>query len=291
MKLSHYIYLWISLTLILAIEHWALGHFPGLSFLHHVQTNMHLLKGTNLSPDAGRPFSYALGWIGIITILLTNLYLFRKYFALFRGVGNLANWLNFHIFCGLLGPSCILFHCDFKVRGLVGISFWSMMVVALSGIIGRYIYVQILRQEKSSTSAADAWAKRLDDLRVKSAQPISDEAFIRLKSKALEFVGLPPLVDSTNITTTNKPLLGTLFNSLVGDARLIYNSPAVIPGMPPETTSCLIQYAIAERRVAFLEPFRRMLGYWHTFHLPFAFFMYIAAFIHIGAALMFGISN
>jgi cytochrome b561 len=46
---------------------------------------------------------------------------------------------------------------------------------------------------------------------------------------------------------------------------------------------------MAKRRIAFLEPFRRMLGYWHSFHLPFAFFMYVAAVIHIAAALMFGI--
>jgi hypothetical protein len=38
-----------------------------------------------------------------------------------------------------------------------------------------------------------------------------------------------------------------------------------------------------------LEPFRKMLGYWHSFHLPFALFMYIAAIIHIISALTFGI--
>src|SRR6185503_19373286 len=34
---------------------------------------------------------------------------------------------------------------SFKVGGLVSISFWSMVAVALSGVFGRYLYLQIPR--------------------------------------------------------------------------------------------------------------------------------------------------
>jgi hypothetical protein len=47
------------------------------------------------------------------------------------------------------------------------------------------------------------------------------------------------------------------------------------------------QYAKVVRQISFLEPFRRFMGYWHTFHLPFAIFMYVIAIIHIITALIF----
>ena len=44
-----------------------------------------------------------------------------------------------------LGPILVLFHTAFKFGGIVSISFWSMVAVFLSGIIGRFIYIQIPR--------------------------------------------------------------------------------------------------------------------------------------------------
>lgn len=39
----------------------------------------------------------------------------------------------------------ILFHTAFKFGGIVSVSFWSMIAVVVSGIIGRFIYIQIPR--------------------------------------------------------------------------------------------------------------------------------------------------
>ncbi len=60
-------------------------------------------------------------------------------------VGLLKYWLEFHIFLCTLGPLLVLFHTAYKFGGLVAISFWSMVAVFLSGIIGRFIYLQIPR--------------------------------------------------------------------------------------------------------------------------------------------------
>ena len=44
-----------------------------------------------------------------------------------------------------MGPLFVILHTSFKLNGNVAISFWSMISVALSGILGRYIYLQIPR--------------------------------------------------------------------------------------------------------------------------------------------------
>ena len=47
---------------------------------------------------------------------------------------------------GVTAPIIIAFHAAFKFRGIAGMAFWIMVAVALSGIVGRYLYAQIPRR-------------------------------------------------------------------------------------------------------------------------------------------------
>ena len=72
-------------------------------------------------------------------------YMARKRYRFMSRMGILKYWLEFHIFLCTLGPVLVLFHTAFKFGGLVAVSFWSMVAVFLSGIAGRFIYLQIPR--------------------------------------------------------------------------------------------------------------------------------------------------
>ncbi len=89
---------------------------------------------------------HGLGIVGSLLILLgVFTYMLRKRLRFFSRMGILKHWLEFHIFFCTLGPVLILFHTTFKFGGIVAVSFWSMVAVFLSGIVGRYIYLQIPR--------------------------------------------------------------------------------------------------------------------------------------------------
>lgn len=89
-------------------------------------------------------WGHGLGIIGSLFMLLNFLYSWRKRFEFNEKLGSLKGWLELHMFVGLFGPTLIIYHSVFKFNGLVAaISFFSMVIVVLSGIIGRYIYVQI----------------------------------------------------------------------------------------------------------------------------------------------------
>lgn len=83
---------------------------------------------------------HLFGIIGSLFMALLLLYSVRKRFKFARKWGHLNIWLNTHIFLGIVGPGFVLFHTGFKFNGIVAISFWSMVLVVLSGIIGKYIY-------------------------------------------------------------------------------------------------------------------------------------------------------
>lgn len=78
-------------------------------------------------------------------MLLMLVYSLQKRLSFFGKNRTLRPFLGFHIYMGVIGPLFIILHTSFKVQGLVAISFWSMIAVALSGYFGRYLYRQIPR--------------------------------------------------------------------------------------------------------------------------------------------------
>jgi hypothetical protein len=90
---------------------------------------------------------HGLGIVGTLMMLFgVAMYMIRKRWKRVRRWGLVKHWLEFHIFLCTVGPMLILFHTSFKFGGLVSVSFWSMVAVFLSGIIGRFIYIQIPRR-------------------------------------------------------------------------------------------------------------------------------------------------
>ena len=86
-----------------------------------------------------------LGILGSLFMVLLLGYSLRKRLRFIWKWGNANDWLEVHIFLGISGPVLVLLHTVFRFSGLVGISFWSMVFVVASGIVGRYIYQSIPR--------------------------------------------------------------------------------------------------------------------------------------------------
>ncbi len=91
-------------------------------------------------------WGHGFGIIGTAMMILgVSIYMIRKRVKWFFNFGFLKHWLEFHIFLCTVGPMLVLYHTAFKFGGIVSVSFWSMVVVVASGVIGRYIYIQIPR--------------------------------------------------------------------------------------------------------------------------------------------------
>jgi hypothetical protein len=81
--------------------------------------------------------------------------------------GRMSNWLQFHIFTGLVGPFMVLLHTSWKFNGLAGATTLLTLIIVVSGFIGRYIYTRIPRTldgleiEGTLSEAALRQARRL----------------------------------------------------------------------------------------------------------------------------------
>ena len=70
-----------------------------------------------------------LGVSGVIAMLGTLPYALRKRWKRLSKVGAAKNWLEVHIFFGVVGPVLITFHTSFKFNGLISVGYWLMMTV------------------------------------------------------------------------------------------------------------------------------------------------------------------
>lgn len=290
MLLPSLVWLWLVITVWLGYEYLILnGYLPKspslLRWMH--QHRWFFSKQDKLSPEPGESLSWWLGWVGFGLICLTNIYIVRKKMAFRSGQKqDLSTWLDTHIFLGLLGPTLIVFHCNFKVRGLVAISFWSMIICFLSGVVGRYFYVQLLKDRASLKSALKfldrGFAATLRD----SAGGLDPSLLKEAKASAFFYAG-----GSEAMLKGELPVATVLFQSIVGDLRLLFGRPLMPVGLPPSVSRPLMEYALILRRFYAGKYFRKLMGYWHAFHKPFAIFMYVVTVIHIVAVLIFRVKT
>jgi hypothetical protein len=92
----------------------------------------------------GSDTGYALGVAGGSALLLVFLYPLRKRVRFMHAWGASKGWFMLHMACGIAAPFLILAHSKFHIGSInAGVALVSMLLVAASGIVGRFIYVRI----------------------------------------------------------------------------------------------------------------------------------------------------
>lgn len=93
---------------------------------------------------SGSVLGYNLGLAGGIAILVIFLYPLRKRVRVLRSWGATKGWFALHMLLGIAAPLLILVHSRFQIGSLnAGVALACMLLVASSGLVGRFIYVRI----------------------------------------------------------------------------------------------------------------------------------------------------
>src|ERR1700716_3902222 len=120
--------------------HWPLVWSLIIAIL--VAWGMHAHLERYITPQRG--FGYALGIVGGSLMLLLFTYSARKHFRWLAFLGPTVGWFRFHMLLGVAGPLCILYHSNFHLGATnSNVALISMLTVAGSGVMGRYIYSRI----------------------------------------------------------------------------------------------------------------------------------------------------
>jgi hypothetical protein len=214
-------------------------------------------------------------------------YMLRKRVRVFHKYGFLKHWLEFHIFLCTLGPILVLFHTAFKFGGIVAVSFWSMVAVVLSGVIGKFLYAQIPHTIQGQMVSFDELNSQNENL----SHQLRDEFHVPEKIlSAIESLSSIQRYKKVNLKT------GLIF--ITKDSFGIKNvikslrKELVISKMPKKERDTIIKTAksklIISRRIGLLHTMQKLFNYWHIVHLPFAVTMFIIMVVHIVVEIVFG---
>lgn len=231
---------------------------------------------------------HGLGIIGSTMMLLLLLYSVRKRFRVFRKLGKLSNWLHIHIFFGIIGPILVTLHTAFKFNGIVAVSFWSMVAVALSGFIGRYIYIQIPRNIHGNELSK----KEMDDL--------NEEFNAELREKygfTDEMIAEVDKIAKAGSRKANKELkaiFSLIEDDFTGafklrDLEREYTQQFQFPQKKMRALMKVTREKLKlEKRIQAWEALQNIFHYWHILHKPFAIIMLIIMVVHVTVAILFG---
>jgi hypothetical protein len=228
--------------------------------------------------SVGLPFGIA----GATMMTLMLLYSVRKRVSALRDLGPLARWLDIHIFLGIIGPLLIVLHSSFKVQGLVSLSFWSMVAVATSGLLGRYLYLQIPR---TRAGAELTLSELVEQDRALTERLRREFGFNEDRLRRLDALASPP----------ERPgLLKALSGLLVADLTLGRRLRALgrESGAPSPVYRSFMRIvsekAKLRQRIVLWDALHRLFHYWHVIHKPFAVIMYLFMIVHVAVASMTG---
>jgi hypothetical protein len=229
---------------------------------------------------------HGLGIIGSLFIIIgITTYMARKRYRSLSRLGLLKHWLEFHIFLCTLGPVLILFHTSFKFGGLVAISFWSMVAVFFSGIIGRYIYIQIPRSIEGRALNLNEVREIKSDMAgiIRNSYKLDEESYNTIMESVKNRVGI----------YYKNPVIVYLRNR-ADDRRSVQSVKAILrrnrlPKNDYKKLLALVKNDInLNRRIERLDTMQNLFKYWHVVHLPFALVMLIIMIIHVSVTIVFG---
>lgn len=230
---------------------------------------------------------HGYGIVGSILMIIGVLsYVIRKRSKRFARLGLLKHWLEFHIFLCTLGPLLVLFHTAFKFGGIVSISFWSMVAVVLSGVIGRYIYIQIPRSIDGTELNFEESRKLNFDLGFQLRQKhLLDgsileklESFSDNESSSINLVNMLPIM--LKGFWNDKKSLHEIKQSLKKNSISSKNIREVVK-------VCKRKLKL-NRRLSLLKTTQKLFSYWHIAHFPFAVLMLVIMVVHVIITLAFG---
>ena len=234
----------------------------------------------------GGRIGHKLGIVGSGMLVLLLIYSIRKRAKWMKNRGRLNLWLQFHIFLGVAGPILITFHSAFKLRGIVGISYWSMVIVALSGAVGRYLYAQIPRAISGKEKQSEEITSELEMINHRLAEVLPTTALEQVQKIA------------TFSETKNISAVRSLLTTFIDDIRWLSRKRKLQNILKSETSigdserSEILKLArsreVHSRQITLLRGSQELFKYWHILHIPLAQTMYLTMIIHIFVAVRMG---
>ena len=230
---------------------------------------------------------YALGIIGGSLMLILLMYPISKRIRFLTRLLPLRYWFGVHMMFGVLGPVMILFHSNFQLGSINStVALGCMLIVAASGIIGRYIYTRIHHGLYGSKIQMNELRSDLstEHQRLSGEQSISETLQRQLmdiekKHLATDTGIISSISNLKTLSSSSRAIREQLATQMKTHSSTAANGNA--------STRVIDQYFSSLRRITMFRLYERLFSLWHILHLPLFIMMIITAIIHIFAVHLY----
>lgn len=244
-------------------------------------------------PDYG--LGYALGIVGGTLMLLLLLYPLHKRWMIFGKWLKVRHLFRLHMIFGVLGPVLILLHSNFHLGSINGqVALFSMLIVVLSGFVGRYIYRKIHHGLYGSRAS-------FEDFQIESRETSQDLSLLLEKFPTIKehMAHLEQQIDSAPENFFPSMLFWTRmrlsaareYRSFKKQLERGLDIETVEKGWErkqirarrSEARSLLVTHKKALIHMLEIRFYERIFSLWHILHLPLFIMMVITGFAHVYA--------
>jgi hypothetical protein len=247
----------------------------------------------------GDDVGYYVGMVGGILMLLLLLYPLRKHVAAFRNWGKVKGWFAVHMVLGITGPILVLAHSTFHMHSTnASVALVCMLVVAGSGIVGRFFYTKVHRGlygEKATLQELQA------DAGLESAEVRSRLHFAPGVEQRLADFQRFALGERRGFAAQAGRFLTLGWHrfqvrrACARELRATLRSVAQERGWEPDkyrrrlraAQDLVTAYLALTQRVADFSVYDRLLQLWHVAHVPLVYLLVISGIAHVVAVHMY----
>ena len=232
-----------------------------------------------------------MGVLGVLMLCAIFVYPLRKRWGWLRKQGNSRHWLDYHVILGIAAPVFIAFHSSFKFRGVAGIAFWVMVGVAVSGLVGRYLYGLIPRHVAEAESSLKFYRQVLAYQKTISQAEL--RPLLRLPAP-VQATRWPVIVALGYVVASDlaRPFrIARLRLRAMRPAQMAACLGGLMPGKDVQlewVVGLAHRQAALSSRILFLSQMQRVFQLWHVIHKPFSYAFAVLALFHIVVAMLMG---
>lgn len=246
-----------------------------------------------ISPQHG--VGYALGIAGGSMMLALLIYSARKRAAWLRWIGTIPAWFQIHMVLGVAGPLLVLFHANFRFGATnSNVALICMLLVAGSGVVGRYIYTRLHAHMDGHESTLEQLRSVGERLRAQSTSiaflPGVLDVIARVEQRYIE-PPRAPLARLPHLFTGALRILiarWVVYREIARALRVAKAQEGRIVVRHADRLAALARrYADrrleAGRRTAEYRLYARLFSFWHVLHIPLFFMLLVAGIVHVVA--------
>ncbi len=242
---------------------------------------------------------YYVGMVGGVLTLLLLAYPMRKHLKVLRRWGAVRYWFAVHMVLGICAPLLILLHSTFRLGSTnSAVALICMLVVASSGIVGRFLYTKVYRglygerlslndlQTHSGLESRPTWFGFPEAPRVAARLRLFERIAMRNDGSRLWVAWRFVSIGIRRIVTERR-CRSELAHGLWQAAASHGWSRAQTRHQVRDAGQRVGELLASVQRISQFTLYERLLGLWHVAHVPLVYVLAVSSAVHVVGVYMY----